>query len=178
MAKTLKTMSGEELKEHLAYISSPEFDKEFMAQLEEEERVRKSVTEEEAAKRHMPPIILDEHGTPRFRENVLVTNLLADPGPQRGDPKNPHLTRELRRLLDKKKGNAIVRWLAQGENMGKMDMNEIGVQDFSQKDREEFAMLIGYSVGGAGDLSYFSDAMWERANGEAQDLLELEGETN
>ena len=74
MAKTLKTMSWEELKEHLAYISSPEFDKEFMAQLEEEERVRKSVTEEEAAKRHMPPIILDEHGTPRFRENVLVTN--------------------------------------------------------------------------------------------------------
>ena len=174
-AKTLKTMSGEELKAHMAYISSPEFEEQLMAQFEREEQVRKSVTEEEAAKRHMPPIVLDECGTPRFRENLLVTGMMMDRGgPKRGDPKNPYLVRELRRLLNKEKGNAIVKWLARGENLGKMDMNEIAVQDFSQKDREEFAMLIGYSVGGAGDLSYFSDAMWERANGEAQDLLELE----
>jgi len=171
MTKTLKTMTPEELQAHMTLINSPEFEEQFMAQLEREEQVRKSVTKEEAAARYMPPIILSENGVPRFRENPLITGMLES-GACRGDPKYPPFTKELRRMLDPKKGNAIVRWISQGERFGKMDMNEIAVQDFSQKDREEFAMLIGYSIGGAGELSYFSDAMWERANAVAERLLE------
>lgn len=76
-------------------------------------------------------------------------------------------------MLDPKKGNAIVRWISRSENLGKVDMNEIAEHGgFSHQDWECFAMLIGYSVGGAGELDYFSDAMWERASAEAERLLE------
>ena len=167
-----RDMSPEKMRAHLEHINSPEFGEAILAQFKREEQERRSVTTEEAAKRHMQEIILSENGVPRFRENVLVSGMLATPGKQRGDPKEAWMHAQLRHLLDKKKGNAIVRWLAKGENLCIADMNEIAVEDFTQKDREEFAMLIGYSVGGAADLPYFSDAMWERANAEAERLLE------
>jgi len=166
----LNDMSPEEIRAHFERINSPEFKTQMLAQFEEE-RIRKSVTEEEAARRYMPPVLLDELGTPRFRENPLITTMLKS-GATRGDPKHPVFTREFRWMLNPKKGNAIVRWISRSENLGKVDMNEIAEHGgFSQKDWECFAMLIGYSVGGAGDLGYFSDAMWERANAEGERLL-------
>lgn len=45
----------------------------------------------------------------------------------------------------------------------KTDMNDIARQDFSDEDREQFAQLIGYSVGGYSDLSYVSDESYYRA---------------
>jgi hypothetical protein len=68
---------------------------------------------------------------------------------------------QMTRLLDEKEGNEVVRWL---KNNGPTDMNGLAYQDFPQKDEEQFAMLIGYSVSGAGDLSYFSGAMINRAD--------------
>lgn len=58
------------------------------------------------------------------------------------------------------KGNAIVRHLL---DHGGIDLNKIGMLDFSREDREQFAQLIGYSHSGAGDLSYFSDETWAAA---------------
>ncbi len=49
------------------------------------------------------------------------------------------------------KKNAIVAYLLEN---GPIDMNQIALQGFSPKDREQFAQLIGYSVDGAADLSY------------------------
>ena len=58
------------------------------------------------------------------------------------------------------KANAICRWIIDN---GLVDMNKLAVQGFPNADREQFAQLIGYSVSGAGDLSYFSPEVLERA---------------
>ncbi len=51
------------------------------------------------------------------------------------------------------KENKIVRYLL---DAGPFDMNQLAMLPFSQEDREQFAQLIGYSVGGFGELSYVS----------------------
>jgi hypothetical protein len=56
--------------------------------------------------------------------------------------------------------NAIVRHLL---DKGGIDMNDLGRLDFTDSDREQFAQLIGYSVGGYSELSYVSDESYERA---------------
>lgn len=61
------------------------------------------------------------------------------------------------------KKNAIVRHLL---DHGGIDMNALAVMDFSREDREHFAQLIGYSHGGAGELSYMSDEVWYAAQEE------------
>ena len=58
------------------------------------------------------------------------------------------------------RANAIVRYLL---DEGPFDMNAIGSLPFSQADREQFAQLIGYSLGGFGNLSYVSDETYEAA---------------
>lgn len=58
------------------------------------------------------------------------------------------------------RANAIVRYLL---DEGPFDMNAIGSLPFSQADREQFAQLIGYSLGGFGDLSYVSNETYEAA---------------
>lgn len=52
------------------------------------------------------------------------------------------------------KSNAIVRFLL---DKGPYNMNDLARNEFSDDDREQFAQLIGYSVGGFLDLSYVSD---------------------
>lgn len=60
--------------------------------------------------------------------------------------------------------NAIVRYLL---DAGPFGMNDLGVLPFDRDDREQFAQLIGYSVGGFCDLSYASEEArsksWRRA---------------
>lgn len=58
------------------------------------------------------------------------------------------------------KSNAIVRFLL---DEGPFDLNVLALIEFSQEDREQFAQLIGYSLGGFGDLSYASDETYDRA---------------
>ena len=38
-----------------------------------------------------------------------------------------------------------------------LDLNKIACMDFTQQEQEQFAQLIGYSVGGWSELSYVSD---------------------
>ncbi|MFH1623601.1 MAG: hypothetical protein ABID54_00405 [Pseudomonadota bacterium] len=58
------------------------------------------------------------------------------------------------------KENAIVRFLL---NAGSYDLNQIVNMPFSDEDREQFAMLIGYSLSGFSELPYVSEEVYERA---------------
>jgi hypothetical protein len=54
---------------------------------------------------------------------------------------------------------------------GKYDMNRLALLPFSDADREQFAQLIGYSVGGFNELSYVSDAAAVAANKVVEKLV-------
>ncbi len=58
------------------------------------------------------------------------------------------------------KRNAIVRFLL---DAGPFDMNQLASRPFSQEDREQFAQLIGYSLGGFSELEYVSDETYDKA---------------
>lgn len=58
------------------------------------------------------------------------------------------------------KENKIVSFLL---DVGPNDLNSLAFMNFSNEDREQFAMLIGYSLSGFGELSYVSDKTYERA---------------
>lgn len=58
------------------------------------------------------------------------------------------------------KANAIIRHLL---DHGGIVLNDLARMDFSQNDREQFAQLIGYSLGGYGELGYVSDETYETA---------------
>lgn len=63
--------------------------------------------------------------------------------------------------------NAIVRFLL---DAGPYDMNKLAMMPFSDEDREQFAMLIGYSVCGFGELDYVSDEALSKAEQQAKKL--------
>lgn len=65
--------------------------------------------------------------------------------------------------------NAIVAFLL---DAGPYDMNKLAMMPFSNEDREQFAMLIGYSVSGFGDLPYVSDETYAQAKAAAERLKE------
>lgn len=46
---------------------------------------------------------------------------------------------------------------------GPFDMNKLAMMEFSNEDRTQFAQLIGYSIGGYGELPYVSDASYKKA---------------
>lgn len=58
------------------------------------------------------------------------------------------------------KSNRIVRYLL---DAGFTDLNKLAIMNFPQEDYEQFAQLIGYSLGGFGDLSYVRDTTYDRA---------------
>ncbi len=58
------------------------------------------------------------------------------------------------------KPNAIVRFLL---DAGPYDLNKLALMPWSDEDREQLAMLIGYSLSGFSELSYVSDETYERA---------------
>ncbi len=43
------------------------------------------------------------------------------------------------------------------------DLNKLATMEFSRTDREQFAMLIGYSLTCFEELNYVSDETWRRA---------------
>lgn len=58
------------------------------------------------------------------------------------------------------RANKIVRYLL---DAGPIDMNQLAIIPFDDEDRVQFAQLIGYSVGGFGELSYVSDEAYKKA---------------
>lgn len=67
------------------------------------------------------------------------------------------------------KANEIVKFLL---DKGPFDLNDLAMMNFKDEDREQLAQLIGYSVGGFGELSYVSDEVYD----EAEALAKLETE--
>jgi len=61
------------------------------------------------------------------------------------------------------KENKIVNYILEN---GGIDLNQIACVPFSQEDREQFAQLIGYSLGGFGELPYVSDKAYYTAQKE------------
>lgn len=61
------------------------------------------------------------------------------------------------------KENAIVRHLLTSAEKVGVDLNSIAMHDFSDEDRMQLAQLIGYSLGGYGELSYVSDESYDAA---------------
>ena len=170
--KKLHEMTPEEMKTHFEWINSGEAAKAWEEHYTKLERVLEKVTDEVAAERELQEIVWDPNGTIRFRENILVSRLIgSEEHPHRpsGLPEAPWMLEQMTRLMDPDTGNTIVRWLKEN---GPADLNQIAEQGilemdgrgFSQKDHEQFAMLHGYSVNGAGDLSYFSRTMINRAD--------------
>jgi hypothetical protein len=70
------------------------------------------------------------------------------------------------------KANKIVRFLL---DAGPFDLNQLALMKFSKEDREQFAQLIGYSVGGASELGYVSDELIAQADKEVKKLLKAKG---
>jgi len=178
--KKFNEMTPEEVKAHFEWINSGEADRQFMEYHRRLETVFEKVTERVAMERELQEVVLDPNGTPRFRENILVSRLIGSeehPHIPSDLPEEPWMAEQMERLMDPETGNAIVQWLVKN---GNADLNQIAQQGilevdgrgFSQKDHEQFAMLHGYSVSGAGDLSYFSPAMIARADVEADRLLD------
>ena len=66
------------------------------------------------------------------------------------------------------KANAIVQHLI--DTHQSCDMNKLSCMDFTDEDRMQFAQLIGYSLGGYGDLSYVSDESYEAAEKAAHSI--------
>lgn len=58
------------------------------------------------------------------------------------------------------KENEIVRFLL---DAGCYDMNNLALMNFSNNDREQFAQLIGYSLGGFWELPYVSEETYNAA---------------
>jgi hypothetical protein len=66
------------------------------------------------------------------------------------------------------KANPIVRYLLDN---GGINLSQIGMQDFTDEDRAQFAQLIGYSVSGYGELSYVSDESYDAASALVEKVL-------
>lgn len=49
---------------------------------------------------------------------------------------------------------------------GPLDLNDLASRSMPNRDREQFAQLIGYSLDGFGTLSYASDSVYDRAEQE------------
>jgi hypothetical protein len=76
------------------------------------------------------------------------------------------------------RGNAIVCYLRDLAKKHKLaDLNSLAELPFSQEDREQFAQLIGYSIGGYHELPYVSDESAAQASAlaHAVDPNEIKG---
>ena len=69
------------------------------------------------------------------------------------------------------KENAIVVYLL---DHGGINLNHIGALPFTIEDQEQFAQLIGYSIGGFAELSYVSDKTYNRAHRKLKRLKKQE----
>ncbi len=58
------------------------------------------------------------------------------------------------------KQNRIVRTLL---DKGSIDLNDLARMGFDNEDHEQFAQLIGYSLGGLAELDYVSDETYDMA---------------
>ncbi|HSX22394.1 MAG TPA: hypothetical protein VLE97_06415 [Gaiellaceae bacterium] len=143
----------------------------------------------------MQPIVRDDHGTVRFKENAIVRfivdqlgDLLRFQASRKGRLDVDQLTwaaadrEQFAQLSGEKPGrqNAIVRYVVDNAahvvathpmHAGRLDLNKIVTLPFPQEDREQFAQLMGYSICGYHELSYVSDESAAEASIAAREVL-------
>lgn len=67
------------------------------------------------------------------------------------------------------KENSLVRYLLEQASKHGCDMNHLAMLHFEQDDRQHFAQLIGYSIGGYSDLSYSNPEIAIAAHAEGKE---------
>ena len=132
----------------------------------------------------MQPVIKDERGVLRFRENAIIrsmvdhlASLVATDGPHRGKLDLDKVAAmdvaaedraQFEQLAGMRPGrsNAIVQYVVEHTvqmvathpmHAGRLDLNALYTRNFPREDREQFAQLMGYSISGYHELSYVSD---------------------
>lgn len=93
------------------------------------------------------PVVKDDRGVLRFRENAVVRYIVD----HAGDVVHPGAP-----AIDPDTGRPY--------HQGKLDLGKLLSMDFPQEDREQFAQLMGYSISGYHELSYVSDESCARAS--------------
>ena len=69
------------------------------------------------------------------------------------------------------KENAIVRFLQEFATQRGRDLDSLATMPFTKDDWTQFMQLLGYSISGAGDLSYFDRKVLAQADAEAAKLF-------
>ena len=88
----------------------------------------------------MQPVIKDEGGILRFRENAIIRYIVD----HAGDVVHPGAP-----AIDPRTGRPY--------HQGRLDLGKLMTMDFPQEDREQFAQLMGYAITGYHELSYVSE---------------------
>jgi hypothetical protein len=101
----------------------------------------------------MQPIVKDDRGEPRFRENAII-RYIVDNASQVVHPGAP--------TIDPDTGKPY--------HQGRLDLGKLMMMDFPQEDREQFAQLMGYSIAGYHELSYVSDESAAQASALAHQM--------
>lgn len=94
----------------------------------------------------MQPVYETDQGTIRFRQNVIVRELVDRDG---------------------ERGRVYPQFPARSDG----GLNWIAMQDFSRADQEQLAQLIGYSISGYHELSYVTDESAEKASALAHVIM-------
>lgn len=114
-------------------------------------------------------IDLDSEGIREFLTDHFAKQTTASIEPKDQHPMQPVM---LVKGIARFKANPIVEHLLDN---GGIDMNALARKGFSREDREHFAQLIGYSVGGFSTLSYASDRICDKAIKAANSLMAKQG---
>lgn len=104
-------------------------------------------------KHPMQPVYTDEHGVPRFKDNAII-RFIVDNAAECVHPGAPRIDPDTGRPF----------------HQGRLDLGKLAMMDFPQEDREQFAQLMGYSIGGYHELSYVSDESAAAASKLADEL--------
>lgn len=146
----------------------------------------------------MQPVVKDDHGTVRFRDNAIIrtmvddlASLVATDGPRRGKldfdkvaamgaAAEDHAQFEQLAGIRPGRTNAIIQYVIEHAGQmvathplhaGRLDLNGLYTMRFPQEDREQFAQLMGYSISGYHELSYVSDLSAAEASHLAEKIL-------
>ena len=106
----------------------------------------------------MQPVVKDEDGVLRFRENAIIRHIVD----HAGDVVHPGAP-----TIDPDTGQPF--------HQGRLDLGKLMTMDFMQEDREQFAQLMGYSITGYHELSYVSDESAAQASALAHEIVPAAG---
>lgn len=99
----------------------------------------------------MQPVIRDDGGRVRFRENAIVRYIVDHAA---------EVVHPGARTIDPDTGKPY--------HQGRLNLSKLLLMNFPQEDLEQFAQLMGYSIAGYHELSYVSDESCAQASALAE----------